>query len=143
MDESLYDEFEIGRSDAVWVPFDEDCRTFLRTAVAEGFRPGTSKNGNLVTADAPSGRIIDLIWRGPKNGWEVVPGNLEGDCRLGTYYELPDHACICIRPPFRNGGYFALEWLRGRELTSLLTEYEFVGGYPPGIVCRQIQSASD
>ena len=30
----------------------------------------------------------------------------------------------------------ALEWLRGRELPSLLRDFEFVGGFPAGIVLR-------
>jgi len=46
---------------------------------------------------------------------------------------LPDSACVCIRPPFRAASYFALEWLRRRSLASLLHDFEFVGGSPPGL----------
>jgi len=58
--------------------------------------------------------------------------------RLGPIYNLPlgEHACVCIRPPFRAAAHFALEWLRGRDLASILEVYEFAGGRPSGIVMR-------
>jgi hypothetical protein len=57
---------------------------------------------------------------------------------LGPEYDLPlgECACVCVRPPFSAAAYFAIEWLRGRELTSLLSEFEFVGGRPSGIALR-------
>jgi hypothetical protein len=41
--------------------------------------------------------------------------------------------------------HLALEWMRGRSLESLLGDFEFVGGFPAGIVLRPeaVKSSSE
>ena len=129
-----YWPFPTLKPEADWTEFDRDHVDFMRRAYAEGFRP---REAPCITAEAESssGRFISLVFRGRRNGWE--PFMADGSCpiRLGPVYNLPlgENACACIRPPFRAAGHFALQWLRGHELQSLLSEFEFVGGHPSGI----------
>lgn len=126
--------FPILKPEAEWDEFDRDLLEFLRTAHAEGFQPGRGPGGAVAAGGRP-GRWIYLIFRGVRNGWEPGFGDGNHAVRLGSVFNLPlgDSACVCIRPPFRGAAQFALGWLRGRALTSLLADFEFVGGYPAGI----------
>jgi hypothetical protein len=71
-------------------------------------------------------------------------GEFERPVRLGPSYALPlgMNACVCIRPPFRAAAHFALEWSRGRSIDSLLDDFDFVGGTPPGIELRSVITVS-
>lgn len=131
--------FPIVKPEAEWSRFDRDFIDFMRTAHAEGFRPRTQW-GTYAAAESPAGRLIEMIFRGFRNGWEVCPREFGAELPLGPRYGLP-YACVCVRPPFNAAAHFALEWLRGRELSSLLTEFEFVGKSPPGIVLRSTGSS--
>jgi hypothetical protein len=127
--------FTVLKPEASWSEEDRDFIDFMRVAHAEGFRPRHC-GGSPIDAGEPGGRYASLIRRGSRNGWE--PWLCDGDrcARLGTHYNLPlgDLACVCVRPPFRAAAHLALEWLRGRELNSLLQDFEFVDGRQPGIV---------
>jgi hypothetical protein len=122
---------------AEWSEYDRDYVGFMRVAYAEGFRP---REGfcNSIEADARTGRAITLVRRGSRNGWEPFMMDGSRPVRLGPVYDLPlaERACVCVRPPFRAAAHFALEWLRGCELNSLLSNFDFVGGRPSGIVLR-------
>ena len=124
------------KPEAEWTRFDRDFIEFMRAADAAGFRPRTTEAESYVAAESHGGRFIAMIFRGMSNGWEVCPRDLARDVPLGPSYGLPDYACICVRPPFSAAAHFALEWLRGRDLPSLLSEFDFVGKSPPGIVLR-------
>jgi hypothetical protein len=117
--------------------FGRDFLAFMRAAYAEGFRP-RHRWETTIDAGEPGGRYASLVFRGRRNGWE--PWLCDGQrCeRLGPHYNLPlgDSACVCVRPPFHGAAHLALGWLRGRKLPELLADFEFVGGYPAGIVLR-------
>jgi hypothetical protein len=123
--------------EAEWDEFARDFINFMRVAYAEGFRP-RHRWETTIDAGEPGGRYASLVFRGRRNGWESWLCDGERCERLGPHYNLPlgDSACVCVRPPFRGAAHLALEWLRGRELPSLLQDFEFVGGYPSGIVLR-------
>jgi hypothetical protein len=129
----------IEKPEAEWNDFDRDYFEFMRTAYAEGYRPRKEGACTCISVgDWSKGRSASLVYRGRTNGWEPFLGYLELSVRLGPSYQLPlgDCACVCVRPPFRSAGYLALEWMRGRTLESLLADFDFVGGYPAGIVLR-------
>ena len=136
-DEFVAWPFPVLTPEAEWDEYQHDFIGFMRVAFAEGFRPRHQRE-STVEAGEPGGRYVSLVLRGRRNGWE--PWLCDGDrCeRLGPYYHLPlgDSACVCIRPPFRAAAHLALEWLRGRELSLILRDFEFVGGFPAGIVLR-------
>ena len=125
------------KPEADWNDFDRDLIEFMQIAYSEGFRPC---DGPCIEAEAwaDSGRSIALVRRGARNGWEPLMIDGSKPVRLGPIYDLPlgEGACVCIRPPFRSAAHFALQWLRGRALPSLLSEFDFVGGRPSGIVLR-------
>lgn len=123
--------------EAEWTEFDRDCIAFMRTAYAEGFRP-RHRSGMVIDAGEPSKRYASLVFRGRYNGWESWLCDGQRCERLGPHYNLPlgESACVCVRPPFRGAAHLALEWLRGRGLPDLLNDFEFIGGYPAGIVLR-------
>jgi hypothetical protein len=123
------------KPEAEWTDFDRDYIDFMRRAFAEGFRPREAPCIS-VEAGSATGRFISLVSRGRRNGWEPFMADGGRAVRLGPVYALGKSACVCIRPPFRAGANFALEWLRGRDLTSILGEYVFVGGSPSGIALR-------
>lgn len=129
--------FSLPKPEAEWTERDRDYAGFMRLAYAEGFRPREGPC-NSIEAEARSGREITLVRRGYRNGWEPFMMDGSSPVRLGPMYNLPlgECACVCVRPPFRAAAHFALEWLRGRELGSLLSEFEFVGGSPSGIALR-------
>jgi hypothetical protein len=136
MDERYW-PFPTLKAEADWTDFDRDYIDFMRRAYAEGFRPREAPCIS-VEGESPSGRFISLVSRGRRNGWEPFMADAARSVRLGPVYELPlgESACVCIRPPFRAAAHFALEWLRGRDLASILAEHEFVGGRPSGIALR-------
>lgn len=110
----------------------------MQTAHAEAFAPRRHRGGALI-ADAPGGRGVWLIFRGTRNGWEVVPDDGGREVRLGPLLGDPPLAgssCVCVRPPFWGAAHFALQWLRGAELPAILAQFEFVGGRPAGLVRR-------
>lgn len=138
MDERFW-PFPIMKPETEWDEFNRDYVDFMRTAYAEGFRPREQGACTcIVLGDWSSGRSADLVYRGRRNGWEPFLGDFEQSVRLGPSYDLPlgDCACVCVRSPFRDVGYLALEWMRGKPLEVLLADFEFVGGYPAGIVLR-------
>ena len=118
-----------------WSDFDHDYFGFMQRAFDEGFRPRCDTD-RAVEADSPSGRYALLIFRGVRNGWETCLVDKGHKVRLGPRYSLAETACVCIRPPFRHAARMALEWLRGRDLGSLLGDFTFVGGSPPGLQLR-------
>ncbi len=126
--------FPIRKPEADWDEFDREFIDLMRVAYAEGYRP-RHDHCAAFEADSVLGRSAFLVFRGTRNGWEPFLSDAERSVRLGPSYDLPlgESACVCIRPPFRATAYFALEWLRGRSLESLLTDFVFVGERPPGI----------
>lgn len=131
--------FPIMKSESQWDEFDRDYIDFMRIAYAEGFRPREAGACTCISVgEFGKARAADLVYRGRGNGWEPFLGDFEQSVRLGPRYKLPlgDCACVCVRPPFRDAGYLALEWMRGRSLEVLLADFEFAGGYPAGIVLR-------
>jgi hypothetical protein len=136
-DDLQYWPFPIPAPEEQWSEFDRDVVNFMRTAFAEGFQPRMKSALTLILAESTNHREIAMILRGRRSGYEILPYDREQEIRLGPYYQLDNCACVCARPPFRDAAWFALEWLRGRELSSLLLDFEFVGGRPAGIVRRQ------
>lgn len=112
------------KPESEWTDFDRDYVKFMQQAYAEGFRP---REAPCVTieAESPAGRFITLALRGSKTGWEPIMSDAKQAIRLGPFYGLKDYSCICIRPPFQAAAHFALEWLRGRDLASILDDYVF------------------
>ena len=138
MDERFW-PFPIMKPESQWDEFDRDYIEFMRIASAEGFRPREAGACTCISVgEFGTARAADLVYRGRRNGWEPFLGDSEQSVRLGPSYKLPlgDCACVCVRPPFRDAGYLALEWMRGRSLEAILAEFEFVGGFPAGIVLR-------
>ena len=138
MEDFTYWPFPIGISEMDLNEFQRDFIDWMQIAFAEGYRP-RHRTESAIEADSAIGRSIFLVLRGRRNGWEPWLADVGQSIRLGPFYGLPlgSSACVCIRPPFRAVGYFALEWLRGRPLEALLSEFEFVGGSPAGIQLRQ------
>ncbi len=137
MDERFW-PYPIAKPEAEWTDFDRDYIDFMSAAHSEGYGPREGPCDCVEVGQWPEGRSASLVFRGSRNGWE--PWLCDGDrCeRLGPHYNLPlgESACVCVRPPFRGAAHLALEWMRGRELPDLLRDFEFVGGYPAGIVMR-------
>lgn len=133
--EMVYWPFEVVKPEPEWDDFDRDFLAFMKTAYAEGYRPRYERGCCAIEAESVTGRSVFLVFRGSRNGWEPFLTEGVQSVRLAPHYELPlgDSACVCIRPPFRAAAHLALEWLRGRELKAILTEFTFVGGYPVGI----------
>jgi len=130
--------FPVLKPEANWDEFDRDYLAFMRTAYAEGYRPRQERQGSAIEAGEQTRRSVFLVFRGRRNGWEPWLGDEGRSVRLGVHYDLPlgESACVCVRPPFSGAAHLALEWMRGRSLESLLREFEFVGGYPAGVVLR-------
>jgi hypothetical protein len=130
--------YPIVKPESEWTAFDRDYIELMRTAFAEGFRPGEGPCGCVELGQYGVGRSASLVFRGSRNGWEPWLCDVERCERLGPYYNLPLGAseCVCVRPPFRGAAHLVLEWMRGRELASLLADFEFVGGYPAGVLLR-------
>jgi hypothetical protein len=138
MDERFW-PFPIMEPESEWDDFDRDYINFMRTSHAEGFRPREQGTCICISlGEWSTGRSASLVSRGRRNGWEPFLGDFEQSVRLGPSYNLPlgDCACVCVRPPFRGAGHLALEWMRGRSLEAILSDFEFVGGYPAGVVLR-------
>lgn len=136
-DEFVAWPFLVQKPESEWDEFDRDFLEFMRIAFAEGFQP-RHRWCSAVEADTPSGRSAFLVFRGRRNGWEPWLSDGDRSVPLGPCYglSLGEHACVCIRPPFRAAGHLALEWLRGRSLESILSDFIFVGGSPAGIELR-------
>lgn len=136
-DEFVYWPFPIFKPETNWSENERDWIEFMRVAYAEGFRP-RHQSESVLEAGKSGGRLAFLVFRGSRNGWEPWLSDGTRCERLGPYYDLPlgHSACVCVRPPFRGAAHLALEWLRGRELPELLSDFEFVGGHPSGIVLR-------
>ncbi len=131
--------FPIVKPESEWDDFDRDYIELMRMAYAEGFRPREEGGCNCISlGESRTGRSASLVFRGRRNGWEPFLGDFEHSVRLGPNYNLPlgDSACVCVRPPFRGAGHLALEWMRGGSLEAILADFEYVGGYPAGIVLR-------
>jgi len=131
--------YPILKPEAEWTEFDRDYIDFMRTAYYECYRPREDSPCCCIDLGQwPQGRSVSLVRRGSRNGWEPFLGDSGHSVRLGPAYGLPlgENACVCVRPPFRGAAHLALEWMRGRSLSSLLEDFEFVGGYPAGIVLR-------
>jgi hypothetical protein len=127
--------FPVLKPEVEWTEFDRDFLDFMQTAYAEGYRP---RHGNCSCVDAGelTARWVSLVFRGQRNGWEPFLCDVGRSVRLGPNYGFADTRCVCVRPPFRATTHLALGWLRGQSLESLLSDFEFVGGRPEGIVLR-------
>jgi hypothetical protein len=114
------------KPEAEWAAHDRDVISFMRQAYAEGFR---LREGavSAIEAESPSGRSITLVFRGAGHGWEPFMSDGVGAVRLGPTYGLTQHGCVCIGPPFRHASHFALQWLRGNDMASMVAEYQLVG----------------
>lgn len=137
MDERAW-PYPILKPEAEWTVFHHDYIDLMRAAYAEGYCPREGPCSCVDLGRWPEGRSVSLVRRGSCNGWEPFLGDSGRSVRLGPRYGLPlgESACVCVRPPFRAAAHLALEWLRGRSLELLLHDFEFVGGYPAGIVLR-------
>jgi len=126
------------KPEAEWTAFDRDYIELMRVAYAEGYRPREGPCSCVDLGQWPEGRSVSLVRRGSRNGWEPFLSDSGRSVRLGRSYGLPlgESACVCVRPPFSSAAYLALEWMRRRSLESLLSDFEFVGGHPAGIVLR-------
>jgi hypothetical protein len=133
MDELIW-PFPFAKPEAEWNEFDRDYINLMRAAYAEGYCP--REGGCIDLGHWPEGRSVGLVRRGSRNGWEPYLCDSDRRLTLGLRYGLDENACVCVRPPFRAAAHLALEWMRGRSLDSLLGDFEFVGGSPPGIVLR-------
>ena len=63
--------------------------------------------------------------------------NRSGSVRVMAYHSGKTHVFASVRRSV--GRSLALEWMRGRSLDSLLSDFEFVGGFPAGIVLLPMQ----
>jgi hypothetical protein len=126
--------FPLLKPEADWDEFDRDFLDFMWVAYDEGYQP-RHKNYLEVEAASLAGRSVSLVFRGRRNGWEPFLSESGRSVRLGPFHGLPlgESACLCVRPPFRAAAHLALQWLGGRALEALLTDVDFVGGYPAGI----------
>lgn len=137
MEEERFWPFPIAKREAEWTQFDRNYVNFMRRAFVEGFQP-RGRSGNFVEAESPSGRRVTMIFRGSRNGWEVDLRDPAGVNPLAAMFGIPyNMPCVCGRPPFSTAAHLALGWLRGCELESLLADFEFVGGSPPGLKLRE------
>lgn len=125
------------KPESEWTAFDKEHIDLMQAAFEAGFQPCEFDLG-VRLGKFPIGRSIRLVRRGSRNGWELVLADNGNEVSLGLAYQLPlkHYACVCVRPPFRDAAHFALEWMRGREIDSLLSDFEFVGGRPPGLVLK-------
>jgi hypothetical protein len=139
MEERLW-PFPIAKSEADWNEFDRNYVDFMQAAYTKGYRPRVGPCDCVEVGQWGEGRSASLVFRGSRNGWEPFLGDSGHSVRLGPSYRLPlgEHACVCIRPPFRGAAHLALEWMLGRPLESLLGDLEFVGGFPAGIELRPV-----
>ena len=137
MDERFW-PFAVAKPEAEWNEFDRDFIDLMRSAYAEGYQPRVGPCDCVELGRWPGGRSASLVRRGSRNGWEPFLCEADRRVSLGPSYGLPlgENACVCVRPPYRGAAHLALEWMRGRSLESLLMDFEFVGGNPPGIVLR-------
>jgi hypothetical protein len=124
------------KPEAEWDESDRDLVDFMRVAYAEGYRPRVGPCSCIDAGDVVA-RWVSLVFRGRRNGWEPFLCEAERSVRLGPCYGFDENRCVCVRPPFRAAAYLALEWLRGRPLEVVLSDFEFVGGYPSGIVLHE------
>ena len=138
MDEEHVWPFPILKPEDEWTEFDRDYIDLMRIAYDEGYRPREGPGGCVDLGQWLHERSISLVRRGSRNGWEPFLGDFGESVRLGPSYGLDQFACVCVRPPFRSAAHLALEWMRGRALESLLRDFEFVGGFPQGIVLRPV-----
>ncbi len=135
--EIRYWPFPIVKPEAEWSDDDRYFVAFMKNAFTEGYEP--REDGDCIEVGKwDESRSASLVFRGTRNGWEPFLGEAQQSIRLGAYFGLPlgDSACVCVRPRFLGAGHLALEWMRGRSRESLLGDFEFVGGYPAGIVLR-------
>jgi hypothetical protein len=131
--------FPIAKSESDWDEYDRGFVELMRTSFSEGFQPRVGLSEvSVELGKCGNGRSVLLVFRGRRNGWEPFLAEGNGSVRLGPSYglSLGESACVCVRPPFRSAAHLALEWMRGRSLKSLLEDFEFVGGYPAGVVLR-------
>ncbi len=137
MDERFW-PYPLAKPASEWDEFDRDYIDFLQLAFQEGFRPREASYSKVSLGNYPEGRSVSLLRRGNLNGWEPVLCDDQNEVRLDPEFNLPPGrpAIVCVRPPFRAAAFLALEWMRGRRLESLLTDFEFVGGFPAGIVIK-------
>ena len=127
------------KPEAQWSAYDRDLVELMQTAYAEGFEPRLAEIESCIELGRyPDGRSVSLVFRGTRNGWEPFLGECGCGIRLGPFCspELNDNACVCVRPPYRNAAWLALEWMRGRSLTTIFANFEFVAGMPAGLVRR-------
>jgi|GEM_PF-1864897 len=143
IEESKYWPFPF-KPEIEWNKFDKDFIEFMKFAYDCGYHPRTNHSHNVVEAENSSGRDAFWVFRGVRNGWEPWLNDTGRSVRLGPYYKLPlgESACVCVRPPFRDVGYFTVEWLCGRTLELILDEYDFVAASPSGIVRRRLSVES-
>lgn len=125
--------------------FDRDYVALLNIACDEGYLPREGPCSCIDLGTWPQGRSVSLVRRGMRNGWEPFLGDSGKAVRLGPYYRLAygEHACVCLRPPYRASACFALEWMRGQSLESILQNFEFIGGSPAGITLRSAEARAD
>ena len=124
---------------ADWTEFDRDCVDLMVVAHSGGHQPRADPSFTCIDLGRwPDGRSGSLVRRGTRNGREPFLGDSGRAVRLGPSYSLPhrENAYVCVRPPFRDAAYLALEWMRGRSLDSILGDFEFIGGRPSGITLR-------
>jgi hypothetical protein len=127
------------KPESEWTDFDREVVDFFQRAFDEGFFPRIDEGESCITlGEGIYPRGVSVVRRGTRNGWEPFLSESGIRVPLGPSYRAPlgTHACVCVRPPFRNVAYFALEWMRGESLEDLLGQFEFVGGYPAGIALR-------
>lgn len=136
--EVRYWPFPVVKPEAEWSDDERYYIEFMRKAFVEGFEPRDEEIdfSCIQVGQWDDGRSASLVFRGPRNGWEPFLGESRQSIRLGPCFALRENACVCVRPPFLGAGHLALEWMRRRALQSLLADFEFVGGYPAGIVLR-------
>jgi hypothetical protein len=127
--------FPVVLPESQWSEFHHDFIDFMRVACAEGYRPRHHMEACIDAGDS-SKRGVSLVRRGSRNGWEPFLFESGKLVRLGPSFGFDECCCICIRPPFQAAAHLALEWLRGRPLDSLLSDFAFVGGYPSGVELR-------
>lgn len=121
MDKLTFKEwpFPFLKPEAEWTQFDRDLIAFMRTACAEGYRPRQQNNGTAIEAGEESGRS-------KHQAWAPLRPRIEQEC-------------LCVFGLLSAVAYFALEWLRGRTLESLLSDSTFVGELSSRLgMCRRV-----
>jgi hypothetical protein len=137
MEDLQYWPFPIETPEDAWDEFDRDTIGFMNLAFVEGMRPRCNASCSMFEIGTwGDGRSASLVFRGQTLGWEPFLGEHEQRAALGTFFHLPlgECACVCVRPPFRDAAYLALEWVRGRALDTLLAEYRFMDARWPGLI---------